>query len=741
MADSTVAAWSPGGVLAVTKLHVPERRPGLVERAGLVALLTAGHHVKLALISAPPGAGKTTLLTEWHASPSEQRPFAWLSLDPDDADPVRFWACVVAALRTVHPGFGASTLAALRSAHGRVLDVVLPLLVNEAAQLPVETILVLDDLHVIRDAGVHGALGFLVDHLPPQLRLAVATRADPPLPLARWRARGELIEVRSPDLRFSDGEAAALLADGFGIRLAEPQLARLQARTEGWAAGLQLAALSLRRGVEVDVLLEAFGAGERQVLEYLAAEVLDAQDADVRQFMLDTSVLARMSGPLCDAVTGSAGSAAYLEDLDQRNLLVMPLDAERQWWRYHHLFAELLQQELGRGDPDHVVALHRRAAAWHTAHGEPSEAIRHALAARDQDLAAELVAEHWSGAFNRGELATVDGWLEALPAGAVVGDARLWLARLWTAMDRGQLVEARTLLARAQRQAIPAVEVWAPVLQGLHAFKRGDVDAAQREVDAGRDVDDVFWRTTARLVSGISRYASGDDGASQALTDAADLAADDGNLLGLAYALGYLALLAREAGRIAEAEEHVARLEGLLEADPAIGEHFVLFAGRLARGGLAERAGAYEAAAVEMERAVELARRGAGQVEIAASLVAFGQVQWARGRRDDARRAARDARRIVDGCDAPGRVALRLGQLELRTDVRQTAPQPPAGELSDSELAVLRLLGTELSNREIGEQLFVSVNTVKTHVRNIYAKLPAQSREQAVGRARELGLL
>ncbi len=739
MADPS-AAWSPDGVLAVTKFHVPERRPGHVARDDLVGLLRADRHAKLALVSAPPGAGKTTLLAEWVASAAEDRRFAWLSLDPEDADPVRFWACMVVAIRTVSPGFGERTLGALRSSHGRVLDVVVPLLVNEAAELPTEVVLVLDDLHAVTHPAVHGSLAFLIDRLPARLRLAVATRGDPPLPLARWRARGEVTEVRAPELRLDDQEAASLLHDRFGIELEATQLSRLQARTEGWAAGLQLAALSLRRGVDVEALLDSFGAGNRPLLEYLAREVLDAQEPDVRRFLLETSVLARMSGPLCDAVTGSTGSATRLEELDRRNLLVVPLDARRRWWRYHHLFGELLRHELGDGDG--VAELHRRAAAWHRAQGLGAEAIRHALAAGEHALAAELVAEHWSTAFNRGELATVDAWLAELPPALLVSDERLWLARLWTAMDRGELVQARALLERAEREALPAVREWAPVLQGLHAFKRGDLGAARAHVaDRGLLTGTAFRRTTTRLVRGVTAHAAGEDGASEEFTAAADLAADDANGLGTAYALGHLSLVAAERGDLATAGAELERLDALVARDRAIDEHFVAFAGELARAEIAQRVGAYERAASALERAVELTRRGAGRLEQAAALVELGRLAWARGRRDDARRLAREARRIVDDCPDPGRVARRLAELELRTELRQAAPMTVADDLSESELAVLRLLPTELSNREIGEELFVSVNTVKTHVRSIYGKLRARSREQAVGRAREIGLL
>src|SRR3954470_6763796 len=297
--------WPADGALAVTKLYIPERRAGLIRRESLVRHLCADEEARLTLISAPPGAGKTTLLAEWHAAPEERRPFAWLSLDADDGDPVRFWMLVIEALRTVHPGFGERAQAALRSVRGRFIDVVVPLVVNAAATLETPTVLVLDDLHVIAAPEVHESLGYLVERLPDPLRLAIATRVDPPLPLARLRVRGALCEVRGADLRLSDAEAGELLHERFGVRLEPAQLERLQQRTEGWAAALQLAGISLRRGADPDALV----AAQPAVLEYLAHEVLDAQDSEMRRFLVETSVLERLSAPLCDAVTGGSDAA------------------------------------------------------------------------------------------------------------------------------------------------------------------------------------------------------------------------------------------------------------------------------------------------------------------------------------------------------------------------------------------------------------------------------------------------
>ncbi len=736
MAEPAVSCSSDGD-LAVTKLYIPDRRAGLVERQPLVRLLCAHSHVRLTLISAPPGAGKTTLLTEWHAAPEETRPFAWLSLDADDRDPVRFWAAVLAALRTVHPGFGERTEAALRSAGEQLLNVVVPLLVNEAAELPTETVLVLDDLHVIDAEDVHRSLALLLERLPLTLRLAIATRADPPLALARLRVRDELCEVRGVDLRLSDAEADALLRRRFGVELDAEQMTRLQQRTEGWAAAIQLAGLALQRGADPSALAE----GDAGMLEYLAGEVLDAQDADTRRFLVETSVLERLSGSLCDAVTGRTDGAALLAELEHRNLMLVPLDAGRRWWRYHPLFAEVLRAQL---QPDRARELHRRAFAWHAEHGPAGDAIRHALAAAETALAAELVAEHWSDAFNRGELATVDGWLAALPDAAVVADSRLWLAQLWLLMDRGRLAEARVLLEQQPTEAAPEVRVWGLLLNALHAFKVGDAGEAEDGVARALELDpeDRFWRTVAAIVRGLAGYARGRPAAAQAFEEGARLARADGNRLALAYALGYRALIALETGLAADAKPRLRELDELLD-DPVVGEHFVAFAGGLARAALAEREGRYEAAASALVRAHEVATRGAGRTEVAHVSVALGQVQWARGRRGEARTLAGQARAALADSRDPGRVAGLLARLESRVHVHQPAlvgGEMPA-PLSESELAVLRLLPGTLSNREIGAELFISLNTVKTHLRNIYAKLGASSRRDAVSRARELGLI
>jgi LuxR family maltose regulon positive regulatory protein len=624
---------------------------------------------------------------------------------------------------------------------------VVPEVINAASALDGRTVLVLDDLHAVAGAtDVHVSLGQLLERLPPTLHVAVTSREVPALPVARLRARDQLDEVDAGDLRFSDADAADLLRRGFAIELGGAQVARLQEHMEGWAAGLHLAGISLgRRGTDFDAFIAAIATGGADAPAYLTAEVLDGQPAAIRDFLLRTAILDRLCAPLCAALAGPGDAPVRLEDVAARNLLLAPLDARREWWRYHQLFADLLRHEaravLGE---DALAALHGRAALWHREHGDPSDAIRHALAAGEPALAGELVAAHWEERFNHGELELVAGWLERLPDDELARDPRLWLARLWTAMDRGRLDDAEAQLAAAGEGAAPAVHAWGVLLHALHAFKRGDVSAARAglgRVDRGAG-GDAFWRTVAEHVRGLVARGDGRSGpATVHFARAASLAAADGNRLGRAYALGYLALLAADGGDGEQARAHLAEVARLREEDGAIGEHFVSAVAELALGRELANEGAYEAAVPALERAVALAARGGGRLEQAEPRLALVGVQRARGRRGAAQVALDEARALLASCPDPGRLGDRLARVTRELDGTSDRASPARPGLTDGERTVLALLPTRLSQREIGEELFISINTVKTHCRNIYAKLNAGSREQAVGRARELGLL
>ena len=390
------AATSERDVLLATKLNVPGSRPDLVPRPRLAERLDEGLGEGLVLVCAPAGYGKTVLLADWVRR--GRYPVAWLSLDAGDNDPARFWRHAVAALDGVRPGISEQMGPLLGPPPPLSFELLVAALINEVADRPDagETLLlVLDDYHVISSQLVHASLGFLLEHRPPGLHLALTSRSDPPLALARLRARGQLTELRAADLRFTPGEAAALLqqvaaAPGgarSGAPLPDAVAAALAARTEGWAAGLQLAGLSLRGQTDVDGFVAAFTGSHRYVLDYLAEEVLEHQSEQMRTFLLETSVLDRLSGPLCDAVTGRTGSQALLEQAEQAGLFLMPLDEVRGWWRYHHLFADLLRARLQAGQPGEVARLHRNAAAWYEEHGLADDAIRHAVAAGEMTWA------------------------------------------------------------------------------------------------------------------------------------------------------------------------------------------------------------------------------------------------------------------------------------------------------------------------------------------------------------------
>ena len=442
-------------VLLATKLHVPRPQPGFVTRPRLTAQLDQGLGRRLILVCAPAGFGKTVLLAAWAGG--GKLPVAWLSLDSGDDDPARFWRHVTAALEPACPGIGDQVGPLLAPPLPRSFEGVVRLLINELAARPAAgpALLVLDDYHCVGTEQVHAELAFLIGHLPPGLRVVLSTRSDPPLPLSRLRARGELAELRAADLRFTAEEAAALLAGALGPAApgaAAPALTgaavtALTARTEGWAAGLRLARLTLRDQEDVGAFVAAFRGSHRYVLDYLAEEVLDRQDAQVRTFLLETSVLERLSGDLCDTVTGRPGGQAMLEQIERAGLFLLPLDEVRTWWRYHQLFADLLRARLHVEHPGRAVALHRAAAAWHAARGLADDAVGHAMAAGQADYAAELIEQHFDATYFTGENATLDRWLAALPADVASRRPRLSLARAFMALAAGDPAAARAAVA------------------------------------------------------------------------------------------------------------------------------------------------------------------------------------------------------------------------------------------------------------------------------------------------------
>ncbi len=441
--------------LLETKFYVPRSRRSLVPRPRLAERLDRGSGAKLVLVSAPAGFGKTTLLTEWlaagPAAPADRRLAAWLSLDRGDNDLTSFWTYVIAALRTAAPEVGENALALLQASRPPPIEAVLTTLLNDLSTIAGDIVLVLDDYHVIDARGVQDAMAFLLDHLPAGLHVVIAGRADPALPLARLRARGELAEIRAAELRFTPDEAAAYLNEMMGLPLTARDVAALEARTEGWIAALQLAALSMQGRDDVAGFIAGFAGDDRYVFDYLVEEVLQRQTDRVQAFLLQTSILGRLSGPLCDAVTGQGGGKAMLEALDRGNLFMVPLDDRRQWYRYHHLFADVLQARLLDEQPDQVADLHRRASAWYQRSGEQSVAISHALAAEDFGRAADLVELAISAMSQTRQEAMVRGWLEMIPDAVIRVRPVLSVAFAWVLLSVGEFEGVEGRLRDAER--------------------------------------------------------------------------------------------------------------------------------------------------------------------------------------------------------------------------------------------------------------------------------------------------
>src|SRR6266511_2481228 len=723
MPEGATAGAFGGAVLLATKLHAPRLRPELFTREKLMEQLAADPP-RLTLVDAGAGWGKSTLLAQWRASDASR--FGWLSLEPADNDPVRFWTYVVVALQTVSPGLGERALRVLRTPGTTIVESVVPELLNDLAARRESLVLVLDDYHVVTSQDIHGQMGFFVEHLPPTLRLVIASRSHPPLPLGRLRARGDLAEVRADELRFSDRESALFLNDVLGLQLTEQDVGSLQERTEGWAAGLYLAALSLRGRRDPKAFIAAFAGDDRHLVDYLGAEVLGGLTTDARTFLLRSSVLGRLCGQLCDAVTGLGCSRERLERIEQSNLFLVPLDSTRTWFRFHHLFRELLRHELERTEADLVPELHRRACAWHRERG-------------DVDLASDVVASHWNAFANEGKLVTVTSWLDSLPAGVVARDPRLCLARAWHALLTNRIDEIEGWIVKAEAGSLPgplrdgtsSIDSGAALIRTIHVYYMGDISASEKWARRALELEDETspWYSMAYSAIAAVHFWRGEKAAAAtALDETVRLAQARGNILSALWALEFRALLAAESGE-PEAAERLVHQALALSAEHGLEEHWVHGAGKLALAYAGEVRGEHAAALAEAERALELVRRGPGTMELGLALITLARLAPER-----AQELLAQARRAIESCRDPGFLRGRVQGPQPRATVR-------GHELSEREFAVLRLLATQLSLKEIGAELYVSQNTVKTHTRSIYRKLAASSRADAVSRARERELL
>jgi len=738
-----------GPELVWSKLRPPAPQAGLLPRARLQMRLQACLQGKLCLLDAPAGFGKTTLLAQWCAGPGAGRA-AWVSLDKGDNDPTRFWMHVVEAFRIAEPDVGAIALQALQRPSADLYRAVLPSLLNELGTIDSQLVLVLDDYHLVTNAACHQTLDFFLDHLPPGVHVALSTRADPPLSLARMRAGGELAEIRFAELEFTDEEASALLNGSMGLRLAAEDVERLAERTEGWPAGLYLAGLSLRGRQDASGFIASFHGDNHHVADYLGAEVLARQPEAIQTFLLRTSVLERLSAPLCDAVLEAEGSSELLGELERSNLFLIPLDDHREWYRYHHLFAQLLRVDLGHREPELLPVLHRRAAAWHQQAGNVEEAIHHATAAGGFGEAATLIARHWLGYWRRGRLATIARWLDELPDEAITANPPVAYVAAWIGGFCGaSKQETERWLAATEDDA------WEGVLpDGIKSLAFGaaltraallfddvgrSAGAARRALElAGPEPSPFRWMAQAAL--GRALYLSGQSAeARPGLEELVRVVAPSAQPFAVMTALAVLSLIAgdadddRAAATLARRALESAEAQGLI-AEPLCGIVY------LALGRALTYQGAFAEAEEQLGRALELLEIDSMVLHRAHTLLLLASVRRGRGDLPGDRALVERARELIERSADPGILSVLLEQSVRALD---TGPdrRVEGAPLTERELAVLRLLPAQLSNREIGRELYVSINTVRSHIQAIYRKFEVATRDEAVARARQLGLL
>jgi LuxR family maltose regulon positive regulatory protein len=730
--------------LLVTKLHPPPARHQMVVRDRLLERLRPVPGLKLTVVAAPAGCGKTTLLGTWRELEATQRPLAWLTLDEGDNDPVVLWSHVLETLHRECPAVSPSASQELVGGK-HLVDVVLPRLVNDLAEHG-DVTLVLDDFHRLGSGPARDSLAWLAVHAPSTLQLVLASRNEPALPLATLRAHGELLELHAEELAFTTDEADLLLNGHFELGLAREDVEDLVERTEGWPAGLYLATLSLHGVRDRHAFIRRFGGASRHVIDFLVDEVLEAHDVPTQTLMLRSSILERMCGSLCDAVLEQEGSRELLDELARTNLFLMPMDDVREWYRFHHLFAQLLRVELEHREPGLAPTLHRRAYAWHRDHGSIDEAIEHALEAGAFAEAGELIATAWVMYTNVCRFATVLAWLDRFPAELLREDAQLLLVKAWVlalcamrdeatqamaaveglgGLDRGPLPDGSSSL-EASLATLRATIPWGDVGGGYeNAVRAAELEQPQSP----------FWPVVCWAL-GMGNYFRGQlEEADRWFAEAARLAPLSEQWLIAGSALAYRSLVAGDRGRVdeqrllAEQAAQLARERAIEEVDGEV--HVALGVS------LAARAKGEEALPL-LERSVAVLRSFGQPIDLANALICQASVLRALGQREAAAAAIGEARATVDSCPDPGILQERLAGLESSSPARSRQRDT---KLSRRELAVLRLLTGSLSERDIGRELYLSHNTVHSHARSIYRKLGVSSRAEAIRQARTLGLL
>ncbi|GJM36634.1 MAG: helix-turn-helix transcriptional regulator [Acidimicrobiales bacterium] len=729
-----------------TKLALPTPRGGRVERSRLNQRLDGCFEqpASVALVCAPAGWGKSTLLSQWLNE--IDAPVAWVQLDPADNDETRLCAHVATATSRA---LGARSGDVFTSATtvSQFADTLAAVLSPSA-----EFVLVLDDYHVIANPEIHTGVDRLLKWMPASGHLVVSTRMEPPLvSLSRLRVDGRLVEVRADDLAFSDAEADQLLSEAISVPVAADVVSGINARAEGWGAGLYLAALSIGRDGDADDYLTQFAGDTRLVADYLRSELIDGQTAEVRELLMSIAVLDEFCGGLCDAVLETTGSAKRLRELERDNLLLVPLDERSEWYRFHHLLLEWLRDELSVSDID-TVELHRRAAVWLHASCTPEAAFDHAHAASEVDLAASIVVENWGQAVAAGRWALLNDWFDRLGNDVVSSRPRLCLARARVGLNSGESPAWVTAWMDRAREVIgdDEPELLAEVHRnlGIQLRMQGEMSAAQQHLEAAVEVhtDGDKLVESQSLLAAVLFYQGDLKEAGRLLEVVLETATVEDNHLTVLFALSFQSAVLYERGLRIQAKETAENALGSADGTTLDGSPTLLWA-RLVLGHLWLDDGDVDQAAAEIEPTLEMSRLMNARGAATLALVAAARLEAARRHKVQAQALLGEADELVVSMTDPGRlpelVAVARGQT-LRGERRD--PHTPDNvviveDLTDRELAVLRLLPSDLTGREISAELYVSHNTTKGHLKAIYRKLGVSSRDQCVARARGLGLL
>jgi LuxR family transcriptional regulator, maltose regulon positive regulatory protein len=750
--ERATTAITPSGIVVVeSKLRPGPIRTDLIQRESIAQELIEAADKNVILVDAPIGYGKTTLLMQWRVHTAEPRPFAWVTLDGDDNDLMRLWTYIAEAVRRVEPQVGAEMMGILRHSEGTPPEAMMPRLINELAVLPRKIVIVLDDLFEIKESACIQSIGLLIEYLPPTAQLVIATRSEPPMSLNRLRLADEMLEIRTSKIRFQVDDASSLLRRVLGRDLPPREVEELVERTEGWPAGLYLAALSLQGRVDTATFVEQFAGDHRHVADYLTMEVLNRQPERTRRFLARTSILDRLTASLCDAVTGMGRSASTLDELERSNLFLVAIDERRQWYRYHRLFQGLLKSELRRSEGELVPELHRRASAWHRKWGFLREAIGHAIAADDMAEARELISGNWTAYFEAGQIADVQSWLDAVGTERLASDPVLALTAAWIAGLSGRSAEGARWLELAAggsfEGALPdgttSLESGIAMARATFAFRGvADALAAARRAVQMEAHPKGEWRAAALTMLGYYLYLSGRGG--DAIKPFEEVAAlkHPVSAINLVFALSQLSMIASDQGRRVDAEALALEARGLvdkhdLSRSPHVSTSFT------ALGRVLGDKDALGGATMELERGLGLLRGAAVPLPWSTlqALLALAPVRSAQGDHEGAQALVLEAADIVRRYEDAGDLVSRLRHLERSVGSHDRRLPNEHQSLTDRELTILKLLPSDLSQRQIGAELFMSINTVKSHVKSIFRKLGVSNRQDAVARAKEQELI